>query len=975
MARTLAAWHTRRDRAMVLLVTLGVLTILALLATTFVAISRMERSTSSNYVLETRAMMLAHSGVDMAVALFQTPAGSTPAALYGGEDWSGGREAIGTPDGNADDASGNRNGVLDLIACELRFARRPSFFAPDGAGLPRLVPVLGATGIAQRGYSGILPGTFHADGDTFVIGAVDTSAMAFVNGAGAGWRRLLDNLGQLVLGPGVPNLGTLIQARQPYSNIDELLSKSVIPLTQFDLLKPYLTAHAWEDPAVIRPDAQSSLLVRPENLRRLGWIEPRAPVNVNSADFLVLKATLLGISGYFTDNNTPTKSTYVLDAGRADNLARALVVAREETFTDANANKQFDSGESYLDLNANGKYDGPFRTWEQFEAFLPAVTGFVGNFNTWARDLVLANANPNTLTNKFNPDHHCWRGMDKADLIVATTEFCFEGTGFFRIRSLGRVTDTSFLTVAEKEIEVTVKLYEMARLTTQEDFEASLLKVSISPDVMTLPEEIAEILPESYADVNGDKRFTKGDTFTDGNADGMRDGPAIYDGQLRLRNADPPDSLPWGDSATQSFRCLITDSITEDALGPDKYPSFTADIATPGGAAGVPLSAGALRTTVDRGGSLLRDLNGANDYPDLFPDGMFIRREFGEAIYWTSLLNWPVGEGSYGFWVKPTWFNIPAAIEYRDFLTFNQQYSIAPNRGRISLMYALRSAPLPGVIVMESVWYHTSLGTAATAVANDAGFNPCPWMKTIYTLPWGSYWGPGQWHYFSARYTQQIKWSCFLDGVPFSVALEDPLPANTTVTLIGPAPTYNHMSIGSNMPWWDTLGSGTYDDFRGWISQVPNTNIGLTPPWRFDDTGYAGYSTYVGQFPLPAGARVRTVAWTEYRPTQNYRSDALSSTSSTPRRRRPDVNLSYRKSSEAGFRSSPALPTPDRFDGFSFTADPAMGTLAAGETLQYRFQWERRGQDPFRNSPTVDDITVTYTLGRVQFLTWQMLNN
>ncbi len=965
----------QRRSGMVLLVTLGMLAILTLLATTFVAITGMERDTASNYVLEARALMLAHSGVDYAVTMFKTPLGQTSRAIYGGEDWSGLREAIGTADGNSDDANGNANGVLDIAGCDLRSARRPSFFADaNGDGLPDLISIASGAGTAQRGFSGRLLGTYHPNGDTFAVAAIDTSSMVHVNGKGAGMRRLMDNLGQLAVTPPVAGLGTAMQGAQPYGTLEELVAKGVLTQAQFQQLRPFLTVYTWEDPAVIRPDPQQNLLIRPENLRRLTFIEPRAPINVNTADFLVVKAALLGISGYSTDNNNPTKSTFVLDATRADNLARAIVVAREETYTDANGNKMYDSGEAYTDLNANGKYDGPFRSWEHFESFLPSVTGFVGNFNTWARDLVSANANPNALLNKFQPDHHRWRGIDKSDLIVYTTEFCFESTGYFRIRSLGRITNANFLTVADKEIEVTVKMFDTMRLTSQEDFEAAALKVAMAPDVMTLPEEVAEILNESYTDTNGDKRFTKGDAFTDANGDGMRDGPAIYDGQLTLRNADPPDSLPWGDSSSMAFRCLFTDSITVDALGPDKYPSYLADVASPSSAAGVPLSGGALTTTVDRGGSLLKDLNGSNDYPDLFPDGMFIRKEFGETIYWTSLLNWPVGQGSFGFWVKPTWVNIPSSILYRDLLCLNQQFQIAPNRGRISLLYALRTTPLPGDLVLESVWYHQSVGTAASQTADDSGFNPCPWTKTVYTLPWGGRWGPGQWHYFALRYIQQIKWSAFLDGTPFLPYFEDPMPANTTVTLIGPAPTHNVVSVGSNMPWWDTLGSGTYDDFRSFRGQVPNTDIGLAPPWRYDDTGYAGYSTYTGQFHLPAGARVRTLSWTEYRPTHNYRSESLSSTSTTPRRKRPDVSFGYKLSSEVAFRPAPALTQPDAFDGGPFDADPAMAALAAGETLQFRFTWDRRGQDPFRNSPAVDDVTVTYVTGQVQFLNFQIMH-
>ncbi|MBI3273044.1 MAG: hypothetical protein HYZ53_28905 [Planctomycetes bacterium] len=958
-------------RAMALIVSLGMLTLLAIVATTFVALSRSERVSSENYVIKVRARMLAESGIDYALAKLRTPLGLGPESVYGGEDLNGNGAQVGGPfnaDALLDDANGNAGGAVDFLACPLRFARRPSWFADaNGDGLPDLLDIVERGVAARRGYSGVLPGTLHALGDTFAIRLLDTSSELYVNGAGNGYRALYRNLCLLLLGNA--SLGDRIQARQPYGTPEDLVVTAALTEAEFAVLRPYLTCQAWVDSSTMRPDPQASLLVMPRAFRRLDRVEPRAPINVNGADFNLLVAVFQGISGFFTDNNAPVKSFFSINATRARALAQAIVDARAETFVDANPNGVWDPGEAFVDRNANGRYDGPFRTWDQFENFLGGVQGFVGNFNRAFRELVLANANPNSCLNKFQPDAHRYHGTDKADLVVYTTELCFSATGFFDISSYGRVTDSSNRVVGEDEVRAVVKLFETRVLTTQEDFESAGVKVTMDPDVRTLPEEVSDFATESFTDTNGDGRFTKGDAFQDANGDGARDGPAIYDGQVTLRPADPPGSLPWGDASALTFRALFNDSAATSRVGRgDAYPSLVADVATPANRR-FPLSSGATVSNVVRGASLVKDLSGSNNYSDLFPDGLFIRRERQKTIYYSPIGNIPPLTGSVGFWVKPTWRGIPAALQYRDLLGMDQQFAFAPNRGRIFLMYALT----PGVFVLEALWNHDSAGTAANEVDNDQGYVP-PIFQCLHTLDIRSNnWNPGQWHYFALRWQDMMRFNFFLDGNSSASLFEAALEPGVTIIRIGPVPTLNLFTLGSNMPWFNTIGSGTFDDLRVHRSLVPNSDVGLAPPWRYDDTGYPGYSTYVGRFTLPQGAVVRTLGMTSLRPSENYRGDPLDNRVSTPRRRRPDVSLSYKVSSETGWRVHPRSTDPNRVDGEELPVDPNTPAVGAGETFQFMLTFDRRGQDPFRNSPTVDDVRVTYALGSPQFLSYNVV--
>ncbi|MFC1586758.1 hypothetical protein ACFL54_00470 [Planctomycetota bacterium] len=85
-------------------------------------------------------------------------------------------------------------------------------------------------------------------------------------------------------------------------------------------------------------------------------------------------------------------------------------------------------------------------------------------------DLLLANFNPNSAIQDFNPDRHLYRHIDKAHLTQYSTEFIFEPTGCFSIQSLGVIKGPTDENLCLKEIKAIVKVFEMARITTQQQF-------------------------------------------------------------------------------------------------------------------------------------------------------------------------------------------------------------------------------------------------------------------------------------------------------------------------------------------------------------------------------------------------------------------------------------------------------------------------------------------------------------------------
>jgi hypothetical protein len=97
-----------------------------------------------------------------------------------------------------------------------------------------------------------------------------------------------------------------------------------------------------------------------------------------------------------------------------------------------------------------------------------------------------ANFNPNLHLNELNPDGNLYTIVDKTDLIVNSTEFCFLPTGFVEIESVGRVlqpkagsdalaTGIDNELVAQAKATAVYKFYDIYRETNQKQFSGGSL--------------------------------------------------------------------------------------------------------------------------------------------------------------------------------------------------------------------------------------------------------------------------------------------------------------------------------------------------------------------------------------------------------------------------------------------------------------------------------------------------------------------
>lgn len=262
------------QKGSVLIVVLGVLVILALLATTFATLQQLDRTISRNYVDDVRAKLAAQSGVEYAISQikemmsqgFFSTSGGPQAHVYWGNDLS----------------ESGTDPSLQQVAIER--AKNPSWAYEDESPqnpndpgvLPKMVNVKLPDGsISQVGFSGFHDtGTYTAYGDIYALRVVDSSGMIYVNdglyqykykndiGDGSGQhssvtatlRRILNNLGKHP-DVDIPNLGNKIVSKRAdgYTSKYDLRRAVDYDETQFNKFKDFVTTHAWVDKNVVNP--------------------------------------------------------------------------------------------------------------------------------------------------------------------------------------------------------------------------------------------------------------------------------------------------------------------------------------------------------------------------------------------------------------------------------------------------------------------------------------------------------------------------------------------------------------------------------------------------------------------------------------------------------------------------------------------------------------------------------------------------
>lgn len=539
------------ERGATLLVSIAILTLLFIFSIAFVRLVSFERTASVNYTDSVRARMLARAGIERAVAELQRIAlrrhyshpgdpitapdidPLTAAAM--GDAWAYSDALQNDSPQKAtynattrDFAFGGRRFPLDLHS-----TLRPSFRMQDTSS-----PVRTLYG-DRLTYSGLMGASYAAGADVFKLKVLDTQRMLDLNHPDlVSSRRMLKNLLRAVGVANAQALANAVMDRRPPS--DGFRSKSEVEAILVNPpggtgtgvtaefyrsnIRDLITVYAWRDEKVIRPWAVNTIeadvaadlgtttgslggspvsLVQPAR-RELTLATERAPINLNTAPKPVLVALFAEAKAV-----SERYGSFSITFAGADWLADQIIARRQGT----------------------GAGQGPFRTWNEFEAFVDGLSLPAGQFqssvlmlrndapyafsgpgsvpphrnrsevpttggiirtaltayNQGCKDLIKAVANPNTMVSKFGimPNHgggllptgvRVPRLIDKSDLTSLTTEACLDAMGVFEITSIGMVLipgvdPTDLKVVAAQTEQKVVKVYDIFRLTTQLDFE------------------------------------------------------------------------------------------------------------------------------------------------------------------------------------------------------------------------------------------------------------------------------------------------------------------------------------------------------------------------------------------------------------------------------------------------------------------------------------------------------------------------
>jgi hypothetical protein len=794
----------RKHRGAVLIVVLGVLAILALLATTFASLQATERHISRNYLDTVRAKLLAMSGVQDAVQrlthVVETSDPRGPNAFMENRVWKFWGDDV------------NETGTDEaLLRVPLERAKNPSFALENDPNpmdpanpQPRPVLVRGPLGIRPVGISGVMQsGTYAVNGDVYSLRVTDLQGLIHVNdglehgrdgSVSQNLRRILNNLGaQSAIN--VPGLGDKILERRPaagYRSKQEILAAVGYDETVFRRFKEFITVWAWQDEKVANPVPLSDTMVAqgeykvrfprgtpavyrygrgkdargnplamplvyapevssPNNENAIygfdelnpQWIEivKRAPINVNAAPREVLIAVLDGLKGFFPverrRNEPPAYQTVynwlpraydyrpsspahlggelaylystipIQGPGTAGGTGAlnswATWIADEILACRERRRSPHVGGLDY----GNVPWGGPFLSWRQWNLFCDRLAdGLAGGFLRDDRgiyfdyhpisggridseiqrryasraigDVLKANFNPNLHLNEMNPDEPLWTRVDKTDLIVHSTEFCFTPMGYYEIESLGRVlrpvggpdalTAPENEVVAERKVVASVKLFDVFRETNQMEFYQGTLSPRYgAPN--TNNNLSLEIGPEPDNGLGPAENEWSGYLALP-TIGGDRQGPD-WRKEPRTLEQTPQGASEWGSQMHAHYALdtrlhhHVSGKCNELAtfVEPNEYLVNAADPTEAEPGPYTPLSGGGNRHRMARS-FRMPPLGSGSSAPTLIPaapldlriDGVYLERHCGLG-YWLDAATMGDSiercQGAFGFWVKP----------------------------------------------------------------------------------------------------------------------------------------------------------------------------------------------------------------------------------------------------------------------------------------------------------------------------------
>jgi len=512
-----------RERGMVLLFALGVLSLLAVMGMIFATFIRTEAIASQNRLDAVRAALVARSGIIRAVSELRNVCALRP---YDSVD--------------------------------------DSWVYKDKAGnLANGIPLEDEN--VRPTVEGSLGGTYTVGGNVYRVKVIDCASQINLNGKQPleVMARMLDALGEAIASRGgkgtnpVSHLRytdpsgkmrkggeAIVYFRESLTDARFVSKYQLLELYQmseppspdadkvafekFKLIEDFITAHSWVNNRSIIGDEKTS--VRGFNTYRS---EPHAPVNINLAPREVLFAVLKGLAGRFRYIYTIRKKQKI-DADAPAGLVRPP--GEEET--------EYDEVDVYVfvpPMTTDGankiaaaiekrRKDRPFVSFADWDYFVDTLSDahfpdhskavipyskvdkskvladaqFQRMWKQAVRDILKANFNPNARPACYNTDIGARLLVDRANLFYPddpahpgdpgfpvphySTEWSFNSMGYFEVTSLGQIKDPKQKVVAKRKVRTIIRIGDAVTHTTQEEFEQTA--DANKADITTFPENM-----------------------------------------------------------------------------------------------------------------------------------------------------------------------------------------------------------------------------------------------------------------------------------------------------------------------------------------------------------------------------------------------------------------------------------------------------------------------------------------------------
>lgn len=277
---------TKKKRGVLLMIVLGVLVILAMIATVFLTLTTLEKSVSQSYSDYVRAKFISQAGIEHGIQRLQKIVHRGWFA-NGSFDKTWGYYGNTMDEANAIGPANVDTATASMLKAKIETALNPSFAYEDespqypysGTTLPKQVKIGGT----DHGLSGVVgDGTYSPQGDIFTLRVLDCSAMINVNdgmpndvpptmgSVSQTTARMLNTLGDLVGFAGkdpasgaLKKLGQLLVGevspaiiRRPqggWRSKFELLAAIGGDPKEFAKIKEYVTVASWTATDVVNP--------------------------------------------------------------------------------------------------------------------------------------------------------------------------------------------------------------------------------------------------------------------------------------------------------------------------------------------------------------------------------------------------------------------------------------------------------------------------------------------------------------------------------------------------------------------------------------------------------------------------------------------------------------------------------------------------------------------------------------------------